>query len=84
MGFLDKLRRKKDETVEKVKEQTSLNLPILLMHHLLLAEGSKGTLLNGNPSMNKLYFSRVAVSLTADGGSLVFQSLRQAIALLYL
>ena len=23
MGFLDKLRRKKDETVEKVKEQTT-------------------------------------------------------------
>jgi hypothetical protein len=27
MGFLDKLRRKKDETVEKVKEQTTTPQP---------------------------------------------------------
>jgi hypothetical protein len=53
MGLLDKLRRKKDETVEKVKEQQLLSLPIPLMQNRLLAKGSKSILLKENQSMNK-------------------------------
>jgi hypothetical protein len=53
MGFLDKLRRKKDESVEKVKEQR-LSLPTLLMHHRLLAGKSKDILLKENQSTNRV------------------------------
>ena len=53
MGFLDKLRRKKDETVEKVKEQTTPQPT-----HPTSAKESKGILLKENRSTNKtkLYF----------------------------
>jgi hypothetical protein len=66
MGLLDKLRRKKDETVEKVKEQQLLSLPIPLMQNRLLAKGSKSILLKENQSMNKSSFYKGYSFLTAS------------------
>ena len=54
MGFLDKLRRKKDQTVEKVKEKLHLSLIILKITNLLLAKGSKDIILMENQSTNKI------------------------------
>ena len=63
MGFLNKLRCKKDETVEKVKEKQHLSLIILKIHNLLLAKESKDILRMENQSMNKhhAFFAKVVV-----------------------
>lgn len=79
IGFLDKLSRKKDKTIEKVKEQTNkqhLSLPIQLMHLRLLGEGSKDILRKVNQCTNKIYstFIGVIVLLTGGDGNLVLQS----------
>lgn len=54
---------------ESSRNKHSLSLTVLLMRHLhlllILAEESKNKLLKENQSINKLYHSRVAVSLTA-------------------
>ena len=70
MGFLDKLRRKKDETVEKVKEQTTPQPTHPTNAPPLLAKGSKGILLKENQSMNKTepYFFVMILLLTAAAG----------------
>ena len=54
MGFLDKLRRKKDESVEKVKEQTTPQPTDPTNDHRLLAGKSKDTLLKESQSTNRV------------------------------
>jgi hypothetical protein len=68
MGFLDKLRRKKGETVEKVKEQTTPQPTHRTSGEPLPAEGSKSILLKENQSMNKSQFYHGCSFLTAGRG----------------